>query len=83
VFKDPTISAIARRLDRSPAQIALRWLIQQKRVIAIPRTGTVARLGTNFAACDFVLSDDDMAAVSRLKERNGRIVDSSYSPTWD
>lgn len=83
VFTCPTICAIARRLDRSPAQITLRWLIQQEGVVAIPRTGTVARLGANLSACGFELNDDDMAAISRLREPNGRIVDSNYSPTWD
>jgi 2,5-diketo-D-gluconate reductase B len=83
VFEDLTLGEIATRNGRSPAQIALRWLIQQDGVIAIPKTATPARLGENLGALDFTLGDDDMAAISRLASRGGRMVETAYAPAWD
>lgn len=83
VAKNATIGEVARRHGRSAAQIALRWLIQQDGVIAIPKTATPARLSENLGALDFVLDDDEMDAIGRLADRSGRVVESQFAPAWD
>ncbi len=70
VLDDPTIGQIARRLNRTPAQVTLRWHIQRGDIV-FPKSVTPARIAENFALFDFELSDGDMLAISGL-HRNGR-----------
>ena len=65
VDDDPTIRGIAERLDRSPAQVALRWAIQRGDIV-FPKSTRRERMQQNLALFDFELSDDDMAAVGSL-----------------
>jgi diketogulonate reductase-like aldo/keto reductase len=65
VLMDPNIAAIAGRVGRSPAQVILRWHIQNGRVV-IPRSVTPSRIVENFDLFGFELSDDDMAALDSL-----------------
>jgi 2,5-diketo-D-gluconate reductase A len=65
LLEDPTIAAIAGRVDRSPAQVVLRWHIQHGNV-AIPKSVTPSRIEENIAVFDFELSDEDMAALTDL-----------------
>jgi diketogulonate reductase-like aldo/keto reductase len=71
LLEDPTIVSIAERVDRSPAQVVLRWHIQHGNV-AIPKSVTPARIKENIAVFDFELSDEDMAALTDLSG-TGRI----------
>jgi 2,5-diketo-D-gluconate reductase A len=72
VLTDPTISAIAQRVGRTPAQVTLRWHIQRGDVV-FPKSTTSSRIEENFELFDFELTDDDMAAISALDrgERTG------------
>lgn len=67
---------------KSAAQVSLRYLVQQS-IVVIPRTSKVERLEENFAIFDFMLSNEEMAEIATLGARGTRIVDWSYSPTWD
>jgi 2,5-diketo-D-gluconate reductase A len=60
---DPTIGEIAKRLERTPAQVILRWHLQEGRV-AIPKSVTPERIKGNLEVFDFALSDDDMRAIA-------------------
>lgn len=62
---DPNVAAIAGRVGRTPAQVILRWHIQDGRV-AIPKSATPSRIAENFEIFDFELSDDDVAALNSL-----------------
>jgi 2,5-diketo-D-gluconate reductase A len=66
VLKDPTVSAIASRLGRTPAQVTLRWHIQRGDVI-FPKSTTRARISENFQIFDFELEPEDIAAISALE----------------
>lgn len=71
LLADPTITAIAERLGRTPAQVILRWHVQQGRVI-IPKSVTPSRIAANFDLAGFTLSPTDLAAIDGL-ERDGRV----------
>ncbi len=62
---DPTIVSIAERLHRTPAQVVLRWEIQQG-FRPIPKTGNMERMKENLQIFDFSLSDEDMCAINVL-----------------
>ena len=80
---EPSIAAAAKRLDRSPAQIVLRWHVQQLGVAAIPRSSKPERIAENLQVFDFSLSDEEMASISALRSRGMRICDFDFSPDWD
>jgi 2,5-diketo-D-gluconate reductase A len=63
---EETIAAIADRLERTPAQVILRWHLQTGNVV-IPKTVTPERARENFELFDFELSGDDLAAIARLE----------------
>jgi len=84
VVADPAIGEIARGKDKSPAQIALRWLIQQPGVAAVPRTMDKKELAENIDVFDFSLSQDEMDRISALRVNNLRVVDPAVRrPVWD
>jgi diketogulonate reductase-like aldo/keto reductase len=83
VSDSPVIQAIAAEKDKSEAQIALRWLIQQPGVVAIPKSADSARIRANIAITDFVLTDEEMARISALGSRDGRTVNFGWAPDWD
>lgn len=63
--KYETIVALASRYDRSPAQIVLRWHVQQG-IVPLPKSSTVERIRSNIDLSDFDLSDADMSRISAL-----------------
>ena len=65
VNDDPTIKEIADRVERTPAQVALRWHIQRGDIV-FPKSMRAERMAENFAIFDFELTDDDVAAIAAL-----------------
>lgn len=62
---DATISGIADRLGRTPAQVIVRWHLQHG-FVAIPKSTRPERIAANADVAGFELSDDDMAALDGL-----------------
>lgn len=83
VISEPSVIEIARRLGRTPAQVALRWLVQQPGVVAVPKSSNPQRLAENLDVFSFALTDADMAALSKLARPDGRVVSVSFAPEWD
>ncbi|MAW85724.1 MAG: 2,5-didehydrogluconate reductase [Phyllobacteriaceae bacterium] len=83
LFEEPAVRDAAAAHGRTPGQVVLRWHVQQKGVIAIPRTSRPERLAENLAVFDFALSEEEMAAISALRDRNERICNFDFSPVWD
>ena len=63
-LKDPTILEIAKAHDRTPAQVMLRWHLQQGRS-AIPKSVTPSRIAENIDVA-FELTDDEITAIDGL-----------------
>lgn len=62
---NPLVVAIARRLNRSPAQVLLRWHVQQE-LVPIPQASDPAWLRENVSAFDFTLTAADMDDLAGL-----------------
>jgi len=83
LFKDKVLGEIAKARDRTLAQIALRWLMQQN-VAAIPRSSNPERIAANLDVFDFTLSEDEMRRIASLRRPDGRIADPvGRVPPWD
>ncbi|MGN7147466.1 aldo/keto reductase [Arthrobacter sp. SAFR-179] len=65
VMRDPAIAAVAQAHGKTPAQVMLRWHLQQGRS-AIPKSTNPARIAENFAVFDFELSAAELAAIDAL-----------------
>ena len=84
VFSDRTIARIGERHGKNPGQVALRWLIQQDGVAAIPRSSREANAKANLEIFDFELSLAEMAEISALAHPGGREVNvAGFAPDWD
>ncbi|WP_049889209.1 aldo/keto reductase [Natronolimnohabitans innermongolicus] len=64
VAGDDRLRKIGEPYDKSAAQVALRWLLQQPTVAAIPKAATREHIEANAEVFDFELSVDEMAAVA-------------------
>jgi len=63
VLDDPILIQTGNRYGKSAAQVALRWLVQQDGVAAIPKASSREHLEANIAIFDFELTDEEMAAI--------------------
>jgi diketogulonate reductase-like aldo/keto reductase len=57
------LADVAKRHGKSPAQIALAWLLRHPDVVVIPKTSRKERVDENLAALDIKLSADDLATL--------------------
>ena len=83
VTRDETLISIGEEHGKTPAQVALRWLVQQQRVAAIPKASSRAHRRSNFDVFDFELSAQEMMRISSLARTDGRITDPDNAPVWD
>src|SRR5437588_7777144 len=65
-----TVAQVARRHGRRPAQVLLRWCVQQG-VPVIPKSTRRERIAENGQIFDFSLSDEDVAALATLDGTGG------------
>ncbi len=78
-FTNPVLGEIGKKYDKSVAQVALRYLIDQN-VIVIPKSTHKNRMVQNLDVFDFQLSDDEMARISALDEEKSQFF-SHYDPS--
>jgi diketogulonate reductase-like aldo/keto reductase len=69
-LSDARVRQIAERVGRAPAQVLLRWCVQRD-LIVIPKSTHRERIAENAEIFDFVLSDEDIAALDALDETGG------------
>jgi 2,5-diketo-D-gluconate reductase B len=82
LLRDPAIREIAQQHGRNPAQVVLRWLLDQPQVAAVPKASSREHLAANLDIFDFELSDDERAAIAALR-RGERTIDPAFAPDWD
>ena len=73
VMEDETIAEIAKKYGKTPAQIALRWILQHD-ILPLTRSVNPERIEDNAKLFDFELGEEDMKKIDALDE--GEIVDS-------
>ena len=65
IMDEPVIRELADKYGKSPAQVIMRWHVQQGNVV-IPGSKTPSHIADNVDIFDFELTDDDMAAIATL-----------------
>ncbi|MFI5560931.1 aldo/keto reductase [Amycolatopsis japonica] len=67
LLSDATLTALAAKYGKSPAQLVLRWHLQLG-TVAIPKSVTPSRIRENFDIFDFELAEDDLAALAEFDD---------------
>lgn len=67
VLANPTLVEIANKYGKTPAQVILRWDLQNE-VITIPKSVHVERIQQNVNIFDFALSAEDMEKIANLDQ---------------
>ncbi len=82
-FDEPVVREIAARAGKTPAQVVLRWHLENG-VVAIPKSQTASRIAENFDILDFALTADEVAAISGLARPGERICSmEAFQTDWD
>jgi 2,5-diketo-D-gluconate reductase B len=79
---DETLMAIGRKHGASAAQVALKWLLDQDGVAAIPKASRAESQKANLDALNVGLDDEDLQAIASLP-KNKRFVNPGFAPAWD
>ncbi|MGH8346916.1 MAG: aldo/keto reductase, partial [Pseudomonas sp.] len=82
VSQSPAIQQIAAKHGVLPTQVALKWLLDQPNVAAIPKASSESNQLANLAALDVQLDDEDRALIASLSKRE-RQVSPDFAPVWD
>jgi 2,5-diketo-D-gluconate reductase B len=77
-----TLAAIGRKHGASAAQVALKWLIDQDGVAAIPKASRAESQRANLDALNIGLDDEDRQAIAALP-KDRRCVNPGFAPLWD
>jgi 2,5-diketo-D-gluconate reductase B len=79
---DKTLMAIGAKHGASAAQVALKWLLDQDDLAAIPKASRAESQKANLGALNVGLDDEDLKAIAGLP-KNKRCVNPGFSPDWD
>jgi 2,5-diketo-D-gluconate reductase B len=77
-----TLVAIGKKHNASAAQVALKWLLDQDGVAAIPKASRAESQQANLGALNVKLDEDDRKAIASLP-KDQRFVKPGFSPVWD
>lgn len=79
---DETLTKIGRKHGATAAQVALKWLLDQDGVAAIPKASRPETQKANLEALHVKLDDEDRAAIAALP-KDKRFVNPGFAPPWD
>jgi 2,5-diketo-D-gluconate reductase B len=79
---DETLISIGRKHNASAAQVALKWLLDQDGVAAIPKASRAESQQANLGALNVKLDDEDRKAIAALP-KDQRFVKPGFAPVWD
>lgn len=83
VANEPILQHIAERHNVTATQVALRWLVEQEDVVAIPKSSQLIRIKQNFDVFNFHLEENEIKEIEKLRHKNLRLIDPSFAPAWD
>ncbi|QFT55892.1 aldo/keto reductase [Microbulbifer sp. THAF38] len=75
---DPVITEIAEKYSATPAQVILKWNVQQHRIV-VPKSESLEHIRTNFLLSDFNLSNTDIQLINNLNCNNRLGGDPDYA----
>lgn len=78
LFENPVLTEIGEKHGKTSAQVMLRWNIQRG-VVVLPKSTHIERMKQNFNVFDFVLTEEDMAAIAALDTQTSSFF-SHYDP---
>lgn len=78
---DPVLEEIGRAHGKTASQVALRWLVEQDRVVTVPKASSPERRRENFEIFDFELADEERERIDGLP-KDQRDFDPSFAPDW-
>ncbi|CAG7913362.1 MULTISPECIES: aldo/keto reductase [Mammaliicoccus] len=67
ILEDEVVKEIANELDRTPAQVIIRWNIDEN-IVVIPKSVTPSRIEENLNVFDFELSEDQLSRLNALNK---------------
>jgi 2,5-diketo-D-gluconate reductase B len=79
---EETLTAIGRKHGATGAQVALKWLLDQDGVAAIPKASRRESQKANLDALKLKLDDEDRRAIAALP-KDKRCVNPGFAPAWD
>lgn len=82
VASDETLAAIGRKHNATAAQVALKWLLDQPGVAAIPKASRRESQQANLEALELQLDDEDRSRIAALP-KDKRCVNPGFAPDWD
>lgn len=82
ILDEPVLREIGDAHGKSPGQVALRWLVEQERVVTIPKAASHENRVANLDVFDFELSEEDRARIDALPKDRRRF-DTSWAPEWE
>ncbi len=82
VSQIPELQAIAKKHGVLPTQVALKWLLDQDNVAAIPKAASKANQQSNLDALKVQLDDEDRRIIAALP-KDQRLVSPDFAPEWD
>ena len=82
IVDNAVLQKIGAKHNASAAQVALKWLLDQEGVAAIPKASRRESQQANLDALKLTLDDDDRKAIAALP-KNQRLVNPAFAPAWD
>ena len=80
LLRQPVLADIGARHGRTPAQVVLRWHVQQG-LVTFPKASSRGRLVENLDVLDFALTDEDLAGIATLAD--GVRVNGQFPDVWE
>lgn len=74
---------IAEKHKKHPAQIVLKWLVDQENVVAIVKSQNSQSIRINFDIFHFELDPEDKKTLHALSRNQRRLIDPPFAPQWD
>ncbi|KAI0826361.1 Aldo/keto reductase [Irpex lacteus] len=67
-FSDPVLQEVSKKVNKSPAQVLVRWSIQRG-FVPLPRSSKAERIASNADIYDFEISEEDMNALNSRPQK--------------